>query len=241
MTVLLLTIAASIAALLGGLTALRGRRWLNWALAVTAGLVLGLVAFDLLPEIFSIAQSKKLDTVYPMIALVSGFLVFHVFEKFLPIHEASEPQYGPHRHPRLGTIRAVALSGHSLLDGLSIGVAFQVSSAVGTAVALAVIGHRFADGFDTTTFMVFHKNKLSHIRLWLAVVVLMPILGGLLSLVYDFPERILALYLGFFAGFILYIAASNILPQAHSEEHSRKSILLTILGTVFMFVVTRFV
>jgi zinc transporter ZupT len=213
----------------------------NLALALTAGLVLGLVAFDLLPEIFDIAQSKNLDTVWPMIALASGFLLFHVFEKFVPIHEASEAQYGPHRHPRLGTARAVALSGHSFLDGLSIGVAFQVSPAVGTAVALAVIGHRFADGFDTTTFMVFHGNKLPHIKRWLAVVILMPILGGLVSLVYDFPERALAIYLGFFAGFILYIAASNILPQAHSEEFSRKSILLTIFGTVFMFIVTRFV
>jgi ZIP family zinc transporter len=241
MVVFLLTVAASIAALAGGYTALRSREWLNLALALTAGLVIGLVFFDLMPEIFDIAARRHLDTVWPMVALVSGFLLFHMFEKFVPIHQASEAQYGPHRHPRLGTARAVALSGHSFMDGLSIGVAFQVSSAVGSAVALAVIGHRFADGFDTTTFMVFNRNKLSHIKVWLAVVVLMPILGGLLSLVYDFPEGALAIYLGFFAGFILYIAASNILPQAHSEEFSRKSILLTIFGTVFMFVVTRFV
>lgn len=241
MVVFLLTVAASIAALLGGIAALRSRHWLNLALALTAGLVLGLVAFDLLPEIFDIARSQKLDPVWPMIALTLGFLLFHVFEKFLPIHEAGEKMYGVHRHPLLGTARAVALSGHSFLDGLSIGVAFQVSTAVGTAVALAVIGHRFADGFDTTTFMVFHKNKLSHIKGWLAVVVLMPILGGLTSLVFDFSEKSLAIYLGFFAGFILYIAASNILPQAHSEEFSRKSILLTIAGTIFMFIVTRFV
>ncbi|HXY18293.1 MAG TPA: ZIP family metal transporter [Candidatus Nitrosopolaris sp.] len=241
MIVFLLTVAASIAALAGGYTALRSRKWLNWALALTAGLVIGLVFFDLMPEIFDIAVRQNLDTAWPMVALVSGFLLFHVFEKFVPIHQASEEQYAAHRHPRLGTARAVALSGHSFMDGLSIGVAFQVSSAVGAAVALAVIGHRFADGFDTTTFMVFHHNKLVHIKRWLAVVVLMPIFGGLLSLVYDFPETVLALYLGFFAGFILYIAASNILPQAHSEEFSRKSILLTVFGTVFMFVVTRFV
>ena len=241
MIVFLLTIAASIAAMLGGITALRSRRWLTLAMALTAGLVLGLVAFDLLPEIFDIAQAKHLDTVWPMITLVSGFLLFHVFEKFVPIHEADEEQYSPHRHPALGTARAVALSGHSFLDGLSIGVAFQVSSSVGAAVALAVIGHRFADGFDTTTFMVFNNNKLSQIQGWLAVVVIMPILGGLLSLVYDFPEKTLALYLGFFAGFILYIAAANILPQAHSEKYSRKSIILTVLGVIMMFAITRVV
>lgn len=239
MIVFLLTIAASAAALLGGYTAIRSRRWLHFAVALTSGLVLGLVTFDLLPEIFSIANSQNLNTVWPMLSLTIGFLLFHLLEKSIPMHEATEEQYGPHRHPKLGTARAVALSGHSFLDGLSIGVAFQVSTAVGTAVAIAVIGHRFADGFDTTTFMLFHRNKLSHIKGWLAVVVLMPILGGLASLAFNLSETALAIYLGFFAGLILYIAASNLLPQAHSKDASRRTTGLTILGVIFIFIVTR--
>lgn len=241
MIVFLLTVAASAAALVGGYTAIRSQKWLDSALALTAGLVLGLVTFDLLPEIFNITQSQHLDPVWPMIAMTAGFLLFHVFERFVPLHEGTEEEYVPHRHPRLGTARALALSGHSFLDGLSIGVAFQVSSAVGIAVALAVIGHRFADGFDTTTFMLFHKNKLAHIKRWLAVVILMPIAGGLTSLVFDFSQVALAIYLGFFAGLILYISASNLLPQAHAAKSSRKSFGLTLVGVAFIFLVTRFV
>jgi zinc transporter ZupT len=240
MIVFLLTIVASVAALLGGYTAIHSKRWLNYALALTSGLVLGLVMFDLLPEIFGIVGTEKLDPVWPMITMTIGFLAFHFFEKFLPLHESSEQQYGPHSHPRLGIARALALTGHSFLDGLSIGVSFQVSTKVGTAVAIAVIGHRFADGFDTTTFMLYHKNKLSHIKKWLAFVVVMPVVGGLTSLAFTFSEKALAIYLGFFAGFILYIAASNLLPQAHSKESDRLTITLTILGTIFMFIVTRF-
>ena len=241
MIVFLLTIAASAAALAGGYTAIRSQRWLNQALALTSGLVLGVVTFDLLPEIFGIVQSQELDAVWPMIAMTVGFLLFHLFEKFIPLHEASEKQYGPHRHPRLGVGRAIALSGHSFLDGLSIGVAFQVNTAVGTAVALAVIGHRFADGFDTTTFMLYHRNKLSHIKRWLAVVVVMPVAGGLASLTFSLSESALAIYLGFFAGILLYISASNLLPQAHSGKSSNRGVALTLLGVVFMFLVTRFV
>lgn len=241
MVIILLTVGASLAALAGGYTALRSRRWLDLALALTAGLVLGLVTFDLLPEIFGITASENFDTVWPMIAMTAGFLLFHLLEKFIPMHEGTEEQYGPHRHPRLGSVRAAALSGHSFLDGLSIGVAFQASNSVGTAVALAVICHRFADGFDTTTFMVFHKNKLVHIKRWLAVVILMPIAGGLASLGFDLSEKALAVYLGFFAGFVLYIAASNLLPQAHTERNSRAAIGLTVFGAAAMFVVTRFV
>jgi zinc transporter ZupT len=239
MIVFLLTVAASIAALAGGYTAMRNRSHLNLALAITSGLVLGLVTFDLLPEIFDIVRAQKLDAVWPMTAVTAGFLLFHLLERFLPLHETSEEQYGPHLHPALGTARAVALTGHSFLDGLSIGVGFQVSSAVGTAVALAVIGHRFADGFDTTTFMIFHKNKLSHIKKWLGLVVVMPIVGGLASLAYTFSEKSLGIYLGFFAGFMLYIAASNLLPQAHSQDSGRRSFLLTLVGVVFIFIITR--
>ena len=239
MVVFLLTVAASIAALAGGYTALRSRRWLNYALALTSGLVLGLVTFDLLPEIFDISQSQKLDPVWPMIAMTIGFLLFHVFEKFVPLHQSTEEQYGPHRHPGLGVARALALTGHSFLDGLSIGVGFQVSTAIGTAVAIAVIGHRFADGFDTTTFMIYHQNKLVHIKRWLALVVVMPVIGGLASLAFTLSEKTLAIYLGFFAGFILYIAASNLLPQAHSKDESRFGLGLTLVGTIFIFIVTR--
>ncbi|HET7673191.1 MAG TPA: ZIP family metal transporter [Candidatus Saccharimonadales bacterium] len=239
MIVFILTLLASGAALAGGMLAIRSRKKINLALDFTAGIVLGLVAFDLLPEIFKMADTAGLDTVWPMIALVSGFLLFHLFEKLVPLHESGEEPYGPHRHPWLGTARAMALTGHSFLDGLSIGIAFQAGSTVGTAVAIAVIGHRFADGFDTTTFMLVNKNKLTHIKKWLSAVILMPVIGGLASLVLTLSESTLAIYLGFFAGFILYIGASNIMPQAHSKNSSRATFLLTVLGVLFILAVTR--
>lgn len=241
MIVFLFTVAASAAALAGGYAAYRARKWLDLALAFTAGLVLGLVTFDLLPEVFGISQSENMDTVWPMLAMTAGFLLFHLFEKFAPLHEGSEVQYVTHRHPGLGNARAAALSGHSFLDGLSIGVAFQASTAIGLAVALAVIGHRFADGFDTTTFMLLHDNKLTHIKRWLAAVVVMPIAGGLSTLAFTLSEKALAIYLGFFAGVILYIAASNLLPQAHSQALSRRPVAFTLLGVSIMFLVTRLI
>lgn len=241
MIVLLLTIAAAIAALAGGYTAIKSRNRLHIAISLTAGLVLGLVAFDLLPEIFEGAESAGLDVVWPMVLFAAGFLAFHFVEKIILVHQESEDEYQPHTHPKLGIARAVALAGHSFFDGLSIGVAFQVSSAVGAAVALAVIGHRFADGFDTASFMLMHKNKVVHIKKFLGVVVTMPILGGLASMLVSLSEGTLTLYLGMFAGILMYIAASNILPQAHAKKSSYVSLGLTLTGATFMFIITRFI
>jgi len=46
---------------------------------------------------------------------------------------------------------------------------------------------------------------------------------------------------GFFAGFLLYIGVSDILPEAHSKNSSLKLIGLTILGVIFVFLVSRFI
>lgn len=239
MTVLLLSLMAALAALIGGYVAIHNRKHLNLALGFTAGIIIGLVAFDLLPEIFSISDAQNLAPIWPMITLVSGFLLFHIIEKAILLHHGNEKQYGPHQHPHVGIVGAVALSGHSFLDGVSIGIGFQVSPAVGTAVAIAVIGHRFADGFNTTNVMLHHKNKAEDAMKMLLVASVMPIIGGLTTLLFSLPESILAIYLGFFAGFLLYIGASDILPQAHSKKSSRWTIALTVFGTVFMFGVTR--
>jgi zinc transporter ZupT len=239
MLVFLLCFLAALAALIGGFIAIASRERLNLALGFTAGIIIGLVAFDLLPEIFDITKFQNLDVIWPMVALVTGFLLFHIIEKSILIHNSNESQYGPHQHPYVGVAGAVALSGHSFLDGVSIGVAFQVSNAVGVAVAIAVIGHRFADGFNTTNVMLYHKSQPSTARKMLLIAAAMPIFGGLSTLLFNIPESALAVYLGFFAGFLLYIGASDILPQAHSKNSSRLTIVLTVLGVGFMFAVTR--
>lgn len=241
MMIFVLTVAAALAALAGGYTALHSRRQLQLALALTSGLVLGLVGFDLLPEIFEGVRTEGIDAAWPMTAFVVGFLFFHFVEKVILVHEGAEHEYGPHHHPKLGMARAIALAGHSFLDGLSIGVGFQVSPAVGYAVALAVVGHRFADGFDTANFMLLHKNKVSHIKKFMVVVIAMPIIGGLSSLVVSFSAAALTVYLGFFAGLLMYIAASNILPQAHARSISYKTVGITALGAAIMFVIMRFI
>ncbi len=241
MIVLFLTLAASLAALIGGFVAIKNRNKLPAAMALTSGLVLGLVVFGLLPEIFDLAVKNGLDPVWPMALFVGGFLLFHAIEKYILLHLADEKQYGPHRHPLLGEVRAGAIIGHSFLDGLSIGVGFQVSPSVGAAIALAVIGHRFADGFDTTNYMLFHKNRLPRIKKLLAAVIVFPILGGLSSFVVALPQSVLAVYLGFFAGVLMYIASGSIMPQAHTKKASAFNLSLTIIGVALMLVLTRLV
>lgn len=224
----------------GGITAIKNRKHLHYVLGYTAGIILGVIAFDILPETFRLAGENNIDFIKPMIALVTGFLLFHIAERSLLIHHAHETEYGKHRHPHVGLLSALALSGHSFLDGVGIGLGFQVNATVGVAVAIAVIGHDFADGLNTVTLMLHHKNSLRRSAMLLLVDALAPVLGAISTLFFHLSAAGLVLYLGFFAGFLLYIGTSDILPQAHEENSSKLTILLTVLGAAFMFAVTRF-
>jgi zinc transporter ZupT len=224
---------------LGGLFALKYRKHMNLILGLTAGVILGVIAFDLFPEIIRLTAKLGVDPTYPMIALVAGFLIFHIAEKVLLVHHSHEDHYGPHTHPSVGKFQAIALSGHSFLDGVGIGLGFQVSAATGIIVALAVIAHDFSDGLNTVTLLLRHKNSNRQALRFLFVDAVAPVLGGLSTLFFTLSENILLLYLGFFAGFLLYIGVSDILPEAHSKNSSLKTIGMTIIGVVFIFLITR--
>ncbi len=209
-------------------------------MSLTAGVLLGVVFFDLMPEIFSLAKNKGFDITPSLSFIVIGFLFIHILEKLALIHSRRhEDEYAPHHHPTIGLIDASGLSFHSFLDGVGIGLGFQVSVHVGLIVAFAVIAHDFSDGLNTVTLMLRHKNSIKKSAVLLLVDATTPILGTLSTLFFTIPDSSLMLYLGFFAGFLLYIGASDLLPEAHIGHSSYKMIFLTIIGVLFIFLVTR--
>jgi zinc transporter ZupT len=238
---ILLSAATFLSTLAGGLTALKNKDQLHRFLGYTAGVLLGVVAFDLLPEIFKSLTDQHKTPTGAMIALVCGFLLFHIIEKSILIHHSQEQEYEVHHHPQVGVASALALCGHSFLDGVGIGLGFQAGNTVGIAVAIAVIAHDFTDGLNTVNLMLLNKNRSRKALAFLLLDALAPVLGALSTLLFSISDNLLVLYLGFFAGFLLYIGASEILPEAHSKHSSYRTIGTTILGVVFIFIVTRFV
>ena len=240
---IIFTIATFFSTMLGGLFGIRFRDRLHLILGFTAGVLLGVVCFDILPEIIDQVKERNFDTTPPMIAIVVGFLLFHIIEKLNLLHHAHgghEDEYAPHQHqPTLGVISALALAAHSFMDGVGIGLGFQVNDKTGIIVAIAVISHDFADGLNTVSLMLVNKNTIRRALLLLAVDALAPVLGVASTFLFSFPPEFLVVYLGFFAGFLLYIGGSDILPEAHSNHSSVATLVLTVVGAVFIFVVTR--
>src|SRR5438270_12633716 len=107
MAPILLSIGTFFSTLSGGLAGLKNQDRLHRLLGYTAGVLLGVVAFDLLPEIFKIINEQHLSATGAMIALVCGYLLFHIIEKSILIHYPNEEEYGKHKHPHVGVASAL--------------------------------------------------------------------------------------------------------------------------------------
>lgn len=235
----LLAVGTLLSTAAGGLFALRYHAAaVRLILGLTAGIVLGVVVFDLLPELFDRTRESGIPVRTVMVAVLAAFLVFHVLEKLLLAHHAGEDEAGGHHHPSVGLASALALCGHSLADGVAIGLAFQVDSSIGIAVAIAVIGHDFADGLNTVTLALTHGVSRRRAVGLLVADALAPLVGAALTLAVHVPDQVLLFYLGSFTGFLLYIGAAEILPEAHTPRPSRTALALTVVGAALMYVIT---
>jgi ZIP family zinc transporter len=224
-----LTVLSTLA---GGFVALRFHRDLHTLIALTGGIVVAVALFDVLPEAL-----EAVDDPYRVMSVVGfGFLLFFIAERALVLHHRDEAEQA-RAHARVGVFGAAGLSAHSFVDGLGIGLAFGVNTATGLLVFLAVISHDFADGLNTVSFILRQSGNRTQAIRWLAIDAIAPLLGAVVGASLAISQEHLGYLLALYAGFFLFMGATDLLPEAH-QHPSRSRVALTVLGFVAVFALT---
>lgn len=230
-----------LATILGGLFAFRFRDRLNWLMAFAAGALISLAIFEVMPEVFSLSGELNIAISVVMIAVSIGFFSFYILEKYMVVHACQEGECESEHHENVGVLGGIGLTFHSLIDGLAIGASFAVSETFGILISTAVILHKFSDGLCTVTLLLSHKNEQRQAWIYLLLVSLIPIIGIIFPHYIHIPENYLLYILSYFAGFFLYIGASDLLPEAHEKNQSKYLALATLSGALLVFALTRIV
>ena len=216
---------------LGGMVALRLRRELTTVIALTGGVVVGVALFDVLPE--AIDTVKNSGRVTELVG--AGFLFFFLAERLLVLHHRDEPEQA-RAHSQVGVLGAAGLSLHSLIDGLGIGLAFGLDTTTGLLVFLAVLSHDFADGMNTVSFILSQSDDRRKALTWLGIDAIAPLVGAIVGASLSVSEYALGHLLALYAGFFLFMGATDLLPEAH-QHPSRLRVALTAFGFVTIFAV----
>ena len=236
LTAFLVTAGALLAALGGGMLALRARSAVGLIIAVGAGIRIGAAFFDLIPEAAS-RLGGSLDPV--MIWTAIGFLAFYTIEKTTTLHvgheTAAELDHGALAHRNIGLIGAFGMSIHSFLDGVALAASLQVGGGLGLVIAAVVVIHRFSDGIGVVSLLLASKMLRSVAVRWVGVVAVAPVVGVLVGILFPMPQEVLGALLATFAGFFLYIGAAELLPEAHRADSSTWVVGATLSGVVAIY------
>ncbi|PWT71874.1 MAG: permease [Proteobacteria bacterium] len=236
MTALVVGFATFVSTLLGGAFALRFKDKLHLILGFSAGAVIGVAFFDLLPQAVTLSGGERgIASVTAIAAL--GFMLYMVLDRAVVLHTGGEEGMGGHR--ARGRLSAGSLAIHSFLDGAAIGLGFQVSTAVGLIVAIAVLAHDFSDGINTVSVVLKNSGTRAEAFRWLLLDALAPLLGVAATLFYTLPNPTLGAVLALFAGFFIYIGASDLLPESYHAHPTKLPTLMTLLGAALLYVVVK--
>jgi zinc transporter ZupT len=236
--ILILALCACGATLAGGALALRLRDRLHLILGFSAGAVLAAAFFDLLPEALRVAGPGA-DPSNGIALAALGFFAYTILDRLILLHAHHD-----HAQVHGAAIErqwsgAASLSLHSLMDGFAIGVAYRASPAVGLVVAAAVLAHDCSDGMNTVSIVLRHGGAKREAYRWLVVDAVAPVIGALISLFVALPATAMSAMLALFAGFFLYIGASDLLPESVHEHPKFLTTLMTLLGAGLLYAVVR--
>jgi len=239
--IILIALSACIATLLGGLFALRLRDKLHLILGFSAGAVIAVAFFDLLPESLDLGTGYYSNSTLITITAI-GFLLYLVLDRVVFLHahahdDGNDHGSGEHNiQNKRGMLGAGSLSIHSFLDGLAIGLSFQVSSAVGIIVTIAVLTHDFSDGINTVNMILKNNGPRSKAFRWLIADAVAPVLGVISTFFFTIHAQGLSIIIALFAGFFLYIGASDLIPESHHAHPKFMTTAMTILGAGVLYI-----
>jgi zinc and cadmium transporter len=230
--------------LLGGVLSLAGAVFLlsrqsiahklaYYATPFAAGALLAAVFMDLLKE--GLEQSVSSDTV--LYATLAGILLFFFAERFL--------RWFHHHHQHEDSDPAVPLliagdTIHNALDGVAIAAAFLVSIPTGIVTAIAVGAHEIPQ--EIGDFGLLLRKGLSRKKVLLVNLLsaFATVIAAIATYVLGSAEHLpLGALLGLSAGFLLYIALSDIVPLIHEHtDHKRLFDIQSLLLAVGVVVVS---
>lgn len=221
----------SVVSLLGGMLLLTKEKLANkishYLSAFAAGALLGTAFFDLLPEGLESAESSGVNI---FLWVFLGIAAFFLLERF--IHHHNQGHQGEER----STVIPMIIAGdtlHNFIDGVAMAGAFLVSIPLGIVTSLAVAIHEIPQEIGDFGLMLHKGIKKSRI-LWINFYsALAAMLGAILTYAgRDFIDGMLPSVLGLTAGFFIYIALSNLIPEIHARENQK----IAFWETVCLFV-----
>lgn len=196
---------------------IRGKFLSAVLMGLSAGIMLSVVLFDMLPE--SVGSAGWLLAV---VWFAVGAAALFLINKLMPHHDVSTSKDSElirnlkqDRLVRSGLLLAMGIAVHNLPEGLALGSGLVSASSFGFGLAVLLFVHNIPEGMGLA--VPLKLGGVSYGRIFLvAVLAALPMAGGgaIGALVGNISPAVLGGSVAFGGGAMLYLTFSELLPQA---------------------------
>lgn len=224
--VILFSLLGGVISLIGGLILLSRKRWADglskYAMPFAAGALLAAVFLDLLREGVEEAEAGTV-----LMSCLVGVVLFFFAERFLRwFHHHHNHDPHSHKDAQLSLIVTGDII-HNALDGVAIAAAFLISVPTGIVTTIAVAAHEIPQEIGDFGLMLSKGMRRGRVLLVNFLSALATVLMAVITFTLGSEEALpLGILIGLSAGFLLYIATSDIIPEIH--EHAPKAKLFDL-------------
>jgi zinc and cadmium transporter len=241
--IIVFTFLGSIVSLIGGILLLLNEKFalkVSHVLAsFAAGALLSTAFFDLLPEAQEGAENGEINI---FLWTLIGLLIFFLLERFIDFFHHHHEHSKESRKRSIVTLITVGDSVHNLIDGVAIAATFLVSVPLGIATSLAVAAHEIPQEIGDFGVMLHQGVNRMKVLTLNILSALVSMLGAIFTyMAADQIQSLLPLFLSITAGFFIYIAASDLIPEIHNQEKKKIAFIETIALLLGVIVVWYFV
>lgn len=235
--VILFSLLGGVVSLLGAVVLLSkektARRLAFYATPFAAGALLAAVFLDLLKEGLEVSHNASAV----LYAALAGILIFFFAERFLRWF------HHHHQHEQADPTVPLIVAGdtiHNALDGVAIAAAFLISVPTGIVTTIAVAAHEIPQEIGDFGLLLKKGVRRKNVLLINLLSALATVITAVITYALGSDERLpLGMLLGLSAGFLLYIALSDIIPLLHEDTAKSKRLfdmqsLLLVLGLVIV-------
>src|SRR3989344_8433347 len=238
--ILLFTFIGSVGALVGGLILLSYEKLAlkisHFLASFAAGILLGTALFDLLPEAVHKGEETGIN-IFPW--ALFGIVLFFLLERFIHwFHHHEEFHKDAESKPTLPLI-IFGDTMHNFIDGVVIAATFMVSIPLGIATSLSVFAHEIPQEIGDFGLMLHKGLKPKKIILVNILSAAVAFFGAIITyLLGNVLEPYIPMLLAITAGFFIYIASSDLIPEIHHEKRKGFAFVestLLILGVILIW------
>jgi ZIP family zinc transporter len=238
LSVTLITLGTALATGLGAFpfffTKKLSSNWLTSGNAVAAGCMTGASAL-LLSSGFHISTSST------VIGIVAGFLFIVLTQFLLKRAPAVAVHDMPQADIRKMLLIVIVMTVHSLSEGVGIGVAFGNGAAFGLVIALAMAIHNIPEGLAIGLVLFPRGVPALQVVGWSIFSSLPQLLAIPAFIFVEHFHPFLPIGLGFAAGSMLWLVASELLPDAFKSANRTSAGLIFAVSTVAMILIERYI